>query len=151
MLLVTEKYLNEISFLRDMTSTEEHRKNITQFLDDISEKIRSGLLVDRQKIIAFSSSEAATNLVEYFLHKKNVVSMGFHLNHNYFASEQRAERMLEFDFPKKKELVSLLVKQEELRNLLCYGKEKKGDKVEEAIATVQKIREIVARELGEKL
>jgi len=88
-----------------MTSIEEHKKAILEFIDDINEKVRAGLLVERQKIIGFSVSEASTNLLEYFLHKQNLITAGFRMNHNYFASEKRAERYLNFDFPVKKEII----------------------------------------------
>ena len=69
-----------------MTSTEEHKKSFDQFMADINEKIRAGQLVDRQKIIAFNASEASTNLLEYFLHKKMVIPAGFKVNPNYSIS-----------------------------------------------------------------
>jgi len=133
-----------------MTSIKEHKKNFEQFMSDIHEKIRAELLVERQKIIAFNTSEASTNLVEYFLHKKNIVQDGFRLNHNYFVSEKRAKRYLDFDFPKKEELIKLMVNQEEFRNLLCYGKEKEQEKVREAIDNLNEIIEMIKNELGEE-
>ena len=75
-----------------MTSQEEHLRNFDQFMDDINEKIRAGLLVERQKIIAFDASEASTNLLEHFLHKRNLIPAGFQMNHNYFVSEKRRNR-----------------------------------------------------------
>ncbi|MBD3252482.1 hypothetical protein GF386_02010 [Candidatus Pacearchaeota archaeon] len=133
-----------------MTSAEEHKRNFEQFMADINEKIRANLLVERQKIVAFDASEASTNILEYFLHKKNIIPSGFRVNHNYFVSEKRAERYLDFDFPKKKELIMLMVNQEELRNLLCYGKEKEEEKVKEAIVNLNKITKIIKGELEEK-
>jgi len=117
-------------------------------MSDINEKIRAELLVERQKIIAFDTSEAAANFLEYFLHKENLVPSGFRINHNYFASEKRAERYLDFNFPEKKELIRLMVNQEELRNLLCYGKEKEEIKVREAISNLNKIVDTIKKELG---
>ena len=134
-----------------MTSLEEHKNSIHQFLEDINEKIRAGQLVERQKIVGFTASEAATNLLEYFLHKKERIPSGFRVNHNYFASEKRAERYFDFDFEQKKELINLLVKQEEFRELLCYGKEKKAEKVEEAVHNLTKIKEIISEQLGENI
>jgi|SRR3989344_856912 len=134
-----------------MTSMEEHKKNFEQFMADINEKIRANLLIDRQKIIAFDASEAATNLFEYFLHKKNAIPAGFQTNHNYFSSEKMAERYLDFDFPKKVEIIYLMVNQEKLRNLLCYGKEKELVKIKEAIDNLNKINEIISEEIGEAL
>ncbi len=134
-----------------MTSIEEHKKNFNQFMNDINEKIRAGLLIERQKIIAFDASEASTNLFEYFLHKKNVIPMGFKVNHNYFVSEKRAERYLDFDFPKKNELIMLIVKQEDFRNLLCYGKEKEIEKIKETIENLNLIIKLIKEELGGEL
>lgn len=134
-----------------MTSLEEHKKNVQQFIDDINEKIKADLLVERQKIIAFAASEAATNLLEYYLHKKEVISAGFKVNHRYFSSEKRAERYLDFPFIKKSEIISLMIQQEELRDLLCYGKQKNREKVEEAISTLMKLKNLITQELGEEL
>lgn len=134
-----------------MTSPEEHQKNIKQFMDDINEKIRAGLLLDRQKIIAFSASEAAANLLEYFLHKKELVSSGFKVNHRYFTSQRRAESYFPFSFPKKAEIIHFLIKQEEYRDLLCYGKEKHIQKVQEAIENVTKLKQLISDQLGEEL
>lgn len=134
-----------------MTSPEEHKKASQQFIEDINEKIRMGLVVDRQKIIGFSASEAAINILEYFLHKKNLVTTGFKVNHRYFSSLRKAEEYIPFEFPCKKEIFELMLYQERLRDLLCYGKEKQQNKVEEAITNLQKIREFIGNELGEEL
>lgn len=134
-----------------MTSIEEHQKNFNQLFADINEKIRAGLLVERQKLIGFAASEASTDLLEYLLHKKNLISSGFQVNHNYFVSEKRAKHHLDFDFSKKNELISLMVNQDEFRNLLCYGKGKNLDLVKEAISNLNKIKEIIKKELGEEL
>ncbi|MBI5072617.1 hypothetical protein HZA99_02250 [Candidatus Woesearchaeota archaeon] len=134
-----------------MTSVEEHQKNIKQFLDDINEKIRAGLLLDRQKIIAFSASEAAANLLEYYLHKKQLVQAGFRVNHRYFTSERKAESYFSFPFSKKQEIIKLLIKQEEYRDILCYGKEKEIKKVQEAIDNLTKLKQLIIEELGEEI
>ncbi len=134
-----------------MTSPEEHRKIVQQFLDDINEKVRAGLLLERQKLVGFAVSETSTNLLEYFLHKKQAISPGFRVNHNYFASEKKAERMLDFEFPLKFEIISLMVKIEESRDLLCYGKQKSLSLVEEDIVLLQKLRKLLSQEVGEEL
>jgi len=134
-----------------MTSPQEHYKNFKQFQEDINEKIRANLLLERQKIIGFTVSEASTNLLEYYFHKLNLISPGFQVNHNFFSSEKRAERMLDFEFPLKTKIIPILVKIEELRDLLCYGKEKKVDKVQEGLTALQKMKELISQKLGEEL
>ncbi len=134
-----------------MTSLIEHKNNIKQFLEDINEKIRANLLLERQKLIAFAASEAATNLLEYYLHKKELISSSLTLNHNHFSSEKRSLRTLEFEFSHKKEIINLMVQQEKFRDLLCYGKEKDFEKVQDAVANLQKLKKIIEQELGEEI
>jgi hypothetical protein len=133
-----------------MTTIEEHEKIIKEFMDDINEKIRANLLIERQKIIGFTASEAAVNLFALLLHKKNLVEAGFNVNHRYFASERIAEKRFNLDIPQKKELLKLLVNQEDYRNKLCYGKEKEANIVNSAIKNLFKIKETIDSILGEK-
>lgn len=132
-----------------MTTIEEHKKIIKEFLDDINEKIKANLLVERQKIIGFAASEASTNLFALLLHQQNIVEPSFNVNHRYFASEKIAENKLDFEVPKKKELIKLMVNQEDYRNKLCYGKEKQANIVDSAIKNLFEIKNIIDSELGE--
>ncbi|PIN90363.1 hypothetical protein COU57_03680 [Candidatus Pacearchaeota archaeon CG10_big_fil_rev_8_21_14_0_10_32_14] len=107
-----------------MTTIEEHTKIIKEYIDDINEKIKAGLLVERQEIIRFTFSEAATNLFALYLHKNKLVEPSFSVNHRFFASKRIAELKFNFDFPKKEKLFDLLINQEMFRNKLCYGRSK---------------------------
>ena len=122
-----------------MTTAEEHEKIVKEFLEDINEKIRANLLIERQKIIGFAASEAAVNLFALLLRKKSIVESGFNVNHRYFASQRIAERRFDFHIPKKIELIKLLVDQENYRNKLCYGKDKKANIVSSAVENLFKI------------
>ncbi len=64
-----------------MASVEEHVKNARELLKDIDEKIRSDLIVERQKIIGFAASEISCDLLAILLHKKNLITPGFNVNH----------------------------------------------------------------------
>jgi len=130
-----------------MTTLEEHKKIIKEFLDDINEKIKANLLAERQKIIGFSSSEAAANLFALFLHSKRLVEPSYNLNHRFFASKKIAEKTFNFDFANKEILIELLVKQEEFRNKLCYGKDKKGEVVYDAVKNLFEIKKLIDDEL----
>lgn len=134
-----------------MTSIEEHEKNIKELTEDINEKVRSNLIVERQKLIGFSTSEIACDLFALLLHKKNLISPGFNINHRFFVSEKRAREKFGFDFPEKEKLLPLLVKQEKYRTLLCYGREKEIHVVVEAIENMNKIKETVEMVTGEDL
>jgi len=133
-----------------MTTIEEHKKIIKGFFDDINEKIRADLLVERQKIIGFAASEAAVNLLALLLHKENLVEPSFNINHRFFASQRIAERKFNFDFTRKEELLKLLIEQESYRNKLCYGKNEKSDLVNSAVKNLFKIKRIIDSVVEEK-
>ena len=126
-----------------MASIEEHEKTAKELIEDIEEKIRLDLLLKRQKIIGFSVSEASINLFAILLHKNNLISPGFHVNHSFFASEKRAGNTYNFDFKDKNKIIKILVRIEELRNRLCYGKEKEEKEVKEAIDLLFKLKRLL--------
>ena len=128
-----------------MTTIEEHKKIIKEFIDDINEKIKAGLLVERQKIIGFSAAEAAANLFALYLHEKKLVEPSFSVNHRFFASKRIAELKFNFDFPLKERLFELLVNQETYRNKLCYGKSKDEKIVQDAIKNIFEIKHLVEK------
>ncbi len=125
-----------------MASTEEHEKTIRELLDDIEEKVRLNLVAKRQKIIGFAVSEAATNIFALYLHKKNLIDPGFQINHSFFASLKKAQNTFSAEFPRKNEILELLVRIEELRNRLCYGREKEAKEANEAVESLYKLKSI---------
>lgn len=134
-----------------MTSIEEHKKIIKEFEDDINEKLRRNIINERQKLIGFATSEGSTNYFALYLHEKNLISHGFNVNHKWFASKKRAEEKFPFDFPNKKEIFANLIRQEQLRNILCYGKSKSIKEVEESIKTFFEIKTIIEKLIGETI
>ncbi len=123
-----------------MPSIEEHEKTIKELIEDIEEKIRLGLIAKRQKIVGFAVSEAASNLFAVFLHKRNLIEPGFNLNHSFFTSQKRAEQTFPFDFDDKSEILKILIRIEELRNRLCYGREKEAKEANEAVELPFKLK-----------
>ena len=133
-----------------MTTIEEHKKIVKEFLDDINEKIKANLLEERQKIIGFASSEASVNLFAILLHKKNFIEPSFSINHRYFASLKIAENKFNFNIHKKQRILSLLINQESYRNKLCYGKEKKAEIVNSAIKNLFELKNLIESELEKR-
>ncbi len=129
-----------------MPSIEEHEKTAKELIDDIEEKIRLGIVAKRQKIIGFAVSEASTNLFAIFLHRKKLIEPGFNINHSFFISQKRAENTFPYEFTNKKEILNLLVKIEELRNRLCYGREKDAKEAKEAIDLIFKLKSLLEEE-----
>ena len=134
-----------------MTTIEEHRKALKGFLEDINEKVKADLIVQRQKIVGFDASEASTNLFAILLHKKNLISPGFNVNHLFFSSLKIAEDKFSFGMPKKEELLKLLVSQESYRDKLCYGKEKESEIIKKAIQNLYQIKKAVEEVIGEEI
>lgn len=132
-----------------MTTIDEHKKIVKEFLDDINEKIKAELLTERQKIIGFSASEAATNLFAILLHSKSIIEPSFSLNHRFFASKRIAEKKFDFNIPNKNKLLELLVKQEDYRNKLCYGRDKNSEIVNSAVKNLFEIKKLIESEVKE--
>ena len=126
-----------------MPSIEEHERTAKELIEDIEEKIRLGLVTRRQKIIGFSVSEASTNLFAIFLHKNNLISPGFNINHSSFVSRKRAENVFNFNFDNKDKILDFLIKIEELRNRLCYGREKEAEEANKAIKFLFELKNIL--------
>ncbi len=129
-----------------MPSIEEHESTVKELIDDIEEKIRLGVVVKRQKIIGFAVSEASANLFAIFLHKNKLIDSGFHVNHLFFASKKRAENAFLSEFKNKDQVLLLLVRIEELRNRLCYGRDKEAKEVNESIELLFKLKKLLEEE-----
>lgn len=134
-----------------MTSIEAHKESIKALVKDVEEKLRAEIAVERQKLIGFTCSEVSCDMLAVLLHKKNLIDPGFNVNHRFFSSIKTAEVKFSFEFPSKKELLFLLVKQEEYRNLLCYGKPKEKTIVVKCIENLFEIKKIIEKIIGEKL
>jgi hypothetical protein len=134
-----------------MTTYEEHKNIVKEFMSDINEKIRADLLSERQKIIGFAASEASVNMFALLLHKKNLISPGFNINHKFFSSIKRAESTFDFKIEDKEKILESLVKQEEFRDKLCYGKSKDKALVEKALENLFVLKKVIEKGLGEEI
>jgi hypothetical protein len=131
-----------------MTTIEEHKKILKEFLDDINEKISANLLFERQKILGFSLSEASVNLFAIYLHHLKLIEPGFGINHRHFRSEKIAKSYYPFEFKYKDKVFDLMIKQEDYRNKLCYGKDKELKIVSSAIKNLFELKEIIDKEVS---
>jgi len=131
-----------------MTTEEEHKSIQDELEDDLNEKINRRILGKRQKLIGFATSEASTNLFARLLHKLDLISAGFNVNHRFFASLQRAKEVFNFDIPNKEKILSYLVSQEKYRDKLCYGKNKDESLARDAVENYFKLKEIIENEIS---
>ena len=102
---------------------------------------------NHQRTIGFHTSLGSVEMLEAFLHKKNLLSSGARMNHTWMKSKKRINEKIPFDFPRKEEIVDLLYYIEKNRDELCYGKKVASSKTEEQIEHFNRLREIF-REVG---
>jgi hypothetical protein len=124
---------------------EDHLKNIQESLEVIKECVQKGI-VDRKRNIGFNVSVGATEMLEVFLHNLNLIGTGGIIKHEWFSSARRAEEKLNFFFPNKEKILSLLVEIESKRNLLCYGKPQPTEIIEEILKDFYELKSIFEKE-----
>lgn len=125
---------------------EDHKKRLEESLKAIEENIEKGI-VERQRNIGFNTSAAATDMLEILLHKKSLIDQGTVIKHEWLKSKKSIKNKLPFEFPNKEEIMELIFKIEEKRNVLCYGKPQKAETIQELIENFNKLRDILKKEV----
>ncbi len=100
---------------------EDHHNSYKEHRDAINWAIDRGL-ERSQRIIGMHASQAIIELFSEFLHKINVIEMGFQINHRWFKSKKVSERFS--DFPKKDLIIEKINKIELISENLIYGSQK---------------------------
>ncbi len=121
-------------------NAETHLRNLKESLEVIRESIEKGL-VERQRTLGFSASAAAADMLELFLHSKNLIDPGFSIKNEWLKSKNKVKEKLPFEFPCKQEILELMAKIEEKRNALCYGKPQKEATLQELLADFNALKE----------
>ena len=118
---------------------ETHLKNLKESFEVIEESIEKGL-VERQRNIGFNTSAACIDMLEMLLHKHDLIDPGFVIKHEWLKSSNKIKEKFPFDFPKKNEIISLMSKIEEKRDVLCYGKPQKIEILQEVIKNFNELK-----------
>jgi hypothetical protein len=118
---------------------EAHRSALKESLEEIKESVQKGL-EERQRTIGFHCSAAAADMLEIFLHERNLINPGASIKHDLFASSRKAEERLPFEFQDKEKLIGLFLDLERQRNLLCYGKQQTRKRIEDYLSVFNSIR-----------
>lgn len=118
---------------------ETHLKNLKESFEVIEESIEKGL-VERQRNIGFNTSAACVDMLEMLLHKNSLIDPGFVIKHEWFKSQNKIKEKFPFDFPKKSEIISLISKIEEKRDVLCYGKPQKIETLQEVVKNFNELK-----------
>lgn len=142
-----------------MTNLEEHKRKIREHLKGIGEALDDGI-ENRPATLGFHASACAVELLEVYLHKKNLISTGKTLKHNWFERpkpEQKilplAERKIKADFPGKEKIYPLIYNIEDSRDILIYGRSTPAQIrfVLDNFLKLRKLMEEKLREEGEEI
>lgn len=121
---------------------EKHMIKLKESIEVLEEYVKEGKLIERQRSIGFHTSAASVDLLEIYLHKNNLIDPGMQLKHDWFASKNKVESKLPFNFKNKKKIIDTIMKIEKKRNILCYGAPQKKKIITENIRLFQKLRKI---------
>ncbi len=112
---------------------ESHKKTIFSWALEING------LENSQRIIGLHASRGIIELLSNYLHKNKLVKPGFQLNHRWFKSNKINDKLPEFS--NKEEIISSLIKLENLCEKLSYGKKKPIEEIEAAIKLFNELEE----------
>ncbi len=141
MLLSTIKFIYKITYSKDMRLEEHkeafeiHKRAIFKWAIEVEGLEKS------QRIVGLHASRGILELLSTMLHKKKIVDEGFQLNHRWFKSDKVSDKLP--DFENKKEIISKIVKLENLCEALSYGTQKPVNKTEEAIKLFRELEEML--------
>lgn len=120
---------------------EGHLTRLDESLRKLEEVIQ-GDLTKNQMTIGFHTSEAAVNLLELYLHKKNLADFTYRFQHNWMNSKKKLIEKLYFDFPNKERIINLLYSIERNRDKLCYGKPQPEEAITEQLERFNELKKI---------
>ncbi len=118
---------------------EDHLRNLKESMEEIEASIIKGF-AERQRSIGFHTSAAAVDMLEILLHKNSLIDPGFLIKHEWFNSKNKIAEKFPFAFPAKEEIFGLIMKIEEKRNILCYGKPQKIEVVQAVVENFNKLK-----------
>lgn len=122
-------------------NVEKHYERLNESLE-VLDDCMSKDIVKRQRTIGFNCSVAATDMLEIYLHKKDLIDPGFVIKHEWLKSKNKLRDKFPVDFENKKQIVALMIHIEEKRNDLCYGSPKKEEVIREVILSFNKLKQL---------
>ena len=120
---------------------EVHIERIRESLRAIRKAIEDGASRN-QRTIGFHVTAVMVDMLELYLHKLGLLDVGAQLKHLDFRSSKIASKKLAFDFPRKEEIIKLMIELESMRTALCYGAPKSEEIVSSFLEKFWKLKEI---------
>lgn len=122
---------------------ENHKRIIEEGFRAIEWAVDQGI-EKNQVTIGFHASNIAVNLLELHLHNLKLIKLDNMLKHDWFASKNKIEEKLNFNFEKKEPILKLLFIIEEKRNILCYGKQQSTDTINNVLEKLYELKNIIS-------
>jgi len=119
---------------------EDHLKAFEEHRSAIDWSIDRGL-ANSQRIIGIHASRGIIELLSAYLHEKNVIKPGFQINHRWFKSGKVSKKFPEF--PKKKTIISKLIKLENTSEKLTYGSNKTENEIKSTIKLFNELEKTI--------
>lgn len=130
-----------LSHIFNNMKIESHIENLKESIREVDEAITKGI-GNKQRTIGFHTSVGAADMLEIILHKNNLIDWGFIVKHEWFNSKNLIKEKLNFDFPRKEEILLLITSIESVRNSLCYGKRKTDEELMSVINSFNELKNI---------
>lgn len=137
-----------------MTSVDRHKDLLKQSSDLLELAIARGAF-ENSRTVAFATSSGSVDVLSIFLHRIGKLSAGGIIEHQWFKQPKHEQKKpsvyelrLDFDFPQKKVIFSLMCAIEEKRDKLAYGNPTETD-ITATITAFKKLKELLEQELGE--
>lgn len=121
--------------------TESHLENLKESIREIERAVREGI-EEKQRTIGFHTSSGAVDMLEIMLYKHNLIDPGFVIKHEWFNSINRLKEKINFEFPNKEKILELMIKIENIRNSLCYGKRRTAEELSPIIESFHELTKL---------
>ena len=129
---------------------DSHLENLRESVQEIERAVREGI-EKKQRTIGFHTSSGAADMLEIILHKHNLVDPGFMVKHEWFNSINKLKEKINFDFPNKEKILELMIKIENVRNSLCYGKRRTEEELAPVIEDFHELTKLFKEDTGYEL
>ena len=130
--------------------TEEHEKAYKEHVENLNNAIEEGV-EENQRNIGYNTSQGSVELFAIYLHKLRLLqASGEQFDHRIFKNKSQVEKRIPPKFPDRNKILDLMKSIELERNVICYGRRKSKEKIEDMIKKFQKLRKLINKNLMKK-
>lgn len=124
---------------------EDHKKAYEEHRAALDWAINRGI-EKSQRTIGLHISRAIIELLSLYLHKQNIITVGFQINHRWFKSKKVGEKFS--NFSQKEIIIEKLIKVELASESLVYGKQKTLEEIKSSLNLFLEAEKILLNLIG---